>query len=310
MERGIIISPRYTYKNGVTEAEGTIRKSDLWFYLTYWDRVVIPQIPSFIPPIGIPAEASRQLQGQFIVASQEVYMPDPSVIPKNPFETLSAALFAHYEQLQPGIWSIGCPSSESQGNADTSQSNVRRIEFDLYNALPTPGPDVPIHEVIDFRNRRIDELVALREAIDELSRELASSADFPRHKTAIIRRLDQALQDVTKTAGESWASLRFLSYWSPIDLGAAYLALASLQQDRVEIAASITLGQGILKLMSKPVSSSSNRFKFVHGIPKSTGDDTEQEALMLITLHDQYELADRSKKTKLTIRFGVSPPQS
>lgn len=71
----------------------------------------------------------------------------------------------------------------------------------LYQALPVPHVSSPIHEILEFKHRRHDELLALRAHLDTLYRAVEQSPD-PSAFDEEFRRLDEALADHIKVARE------------------------------------------------------------------------------------------------------------
>ncbi|WP_365828072.1 DUF6236 family protein [Aeromonas media] len=54
------------------------------------------------------------------------------------------------------------------------------IEFELYDVLPIPAVDTPFDEILEFKNKRSDELSAFRCYIDEIIENIIASKDIPR----------------------------------------------------------------------------------------------------------------------------------
>lgn len=302
MERGIIVSPRYSYTNGKTISEAIIRRSDLWFYLTYWDQVSIPQLSRFGAGIMVPGDFEG-LEDQSLIINRNIdftfpqnstFAGLPGYIPPNPLKEIALCTYKDYEQRDPGKWSLGRPLGETDQTSEEAAPSVRRFEFDLYNLLVTPGPDVSLAEIIDFRYRRKDELLALRDALDSLSRELASSEDIPREKVQIYRDVENAIQDVSRSANESWASSFFLSSWGAIDLGAAVAVTASAIAGQLDIAALISVGQGAIRVFQRPVFSSPNPFQYIHSLPIGSESHDGCEGFPRLEFDDAQHLPDGS----------------
>jgi hypothetical protein len=87
---------------------------------------------------------------------------------------------------------------------DNESIEKQLIRVDLVNSLPVPNGDVPFTNILDFKERRKDELIQLHAAIDDLYLEILSSPD-PSLKTkqavSQFRKSIEALNNVTK---EKW----------------------------------------------------------------------------------------------------------
>ncbi len=260
MSRGIVVMPRFSYKSGVTTAELGVRRSDLSFYLTYWDRIFLPQNRAFHIPPMFPADALEALKGQDILFGQEVQfdmsqtnwqMPGrlhgfEHLSPPNQYQVLLNSAFTLLEQHEPGKWSI----SRSGGNTD-EDSLVRPIErsiqFELYDALPTPTGNVPIHEILEYKLTRQDEITALRQTLDDMYLRICSSNDIPMAKFAELTRLESALADLTKSSREKWKDGTFVRVFNGLDIAAITAFGTAVANDRFDLSSTIALAYGGIK---------------------------------------------------------------
>jgi hypothetical protein len=71
-------------------------------------------------------------------------------------------------------------------------------------------PDTPIDRVLDFRERRSDELAEFRSAMDSLYQEVVNSADIPHAKTAAVQKIERSISNLERSTRESFPT-RFLS---------------------------------------------------------------------------------------------------
>jgi hypothetical protein len=91
---------------------------------------------------------------------------------------------------------------------------ARAIQFELHNALPLPRDDVELVDILDFKERRRAELMALRENLDQIYQRIVSSADAPHAQMTEFERLTRSLNDLAATIHEStvraiWGSISF-----------------------------------------------------------------------------------------------------
>jgi hypothetical protein len=97
-------------------------------------------------------------------------------------------------------------------------------DISLNNCLPVPVSSVSIHDVLDFKERRKDELTALRQTLDELYLEIANSSDIPRSKIASIARLESAIKDITKVSKQSWGNFFLADRKVSLDINAGTIS--------------------------------------------------------------------------------------
>lgn len=103
----------------------------------------------------------------------------------------------------PGSWSLA-QQSQVLASSPEGTFETRTIEVELYSAVPVPAADVPFEEILEFKQRRRDELLSFRSVMDELYQEVAKAADIPRAKLQAITQLEKAIQDLHNAFGESF----------------------------------------------------------------------------------------------------------
>ena len=85
----------------------------------------------------------------------------------------------------------------------------------LYGVLPAPREDVPLHEVLEFRHRRRDELLAMRHHLERMYRSVEDASDRESAIRTEMEALDVAVAEAIKVARESAFP------WRRIDLSAS-----------------------------------------------------------------------------------------
>ncbi|MDM9561397.1 DUF6236 family protein [Bordetella petrii] len=318
IKRSIVIGPRFTYKDGVTTAETAIRKSDLWFYLTYWDRILLPQIMGG-PNILIPVEV-EPLRGQDTFYQQEIGFAEPAdpqkpsdqqsriYIPDNPLEAIQVHAHREWEKKEPGFWSV----SRAGGNFERQEikpTMVSTWEFELYNALPAPAANTPLEEILDYKHRRAAELEALRFALDDMQLRLAGAEDHPRAKSHVLTQLQNALSDVRATTAESWPNRIFAAAWGSVDWGTATAFSIGLLSGRPDVGAAISLGQGAINFvrrLKKPHGGAPLPFRYVHDLPKTADQDSPGYFLGTLIIKDPSATGQRGK-IESTWQFPYNP---
>ncbi|KAB0808796.1 DUF6236 family protein [Cronobacter sakazakii] len=80
------------------------------------------------------------------------------------------------------------------------------LRFELANLLPVPQAGIPIYEILEFKERRADELTALHAYLDELYFEVLNSGDFDLKRNIAISGLKRAIEDINKLNASGWQS--------------------------------------------------------------------------------------------------------
>ncbi|WHF36816.1 DUF6236 family protein [Aeromonas salmonicida] len=204
MKKGIVISPCFEpIHTGGIRILGTPDEKDIRKYLLYWDEIDYPsnklidltsddieylediKILKRTPwvPFSEPGAPVRfhSNNGEFFVAAQE-------------------AAFRANEENEPGCWDI---AQLSEVPFYTSQYISSSIEMEMHDMLPVPCEDTPLDDILNFKEKRRDELIAFRIYMNELNEKIISSDNIPRIKNTSIAHLDLAIRDIDKTIKES-----------------------------------------------------------------------------------------------------------
>lgn len=110
-----------------------------------------------------------------------------------------------HNQKEPGAWSILQRKPKSIAPL-RSGLNAATIEVELYEALPVPSGDVAIDDILEFKERRSDELISLRNHLDDVYQKIISSEDIDRARLTEISKLSKSLNDLHKAYDESISS--------------------------------------------------------------------------------------------------------
>ncbi|CAM3949343.1 DUF6236 family protein [Rheinheimera salexigens] len=202
MERGIIITPNYSILNNGhgLQMNGSVEPINIRNYLLFWDKIDYPtnnmihigggQDVDFLIQEGIAKSTAvrfRELRGD-----------------QNGFLPLATQMAAYEEnnKVKNEEWSIAQPTDQliiPQQYAKTQGC----LEFELYNAIQIPTGDVPLSEVIDFKSKRLPELLALRDAMDSIVDAVVTSQDIPKRKNKAINKLHRDLNDFNRVMKET-----------------------------------------------------------------------------------------------------------
>lgn len=221
--RGLILSPPVTINGDSISTHGGLDAQDLRFALTYWDRLALPD--NNVISFGAPPEAQ--------------YLEDCGVLrrPRVRFSGLTSGAYAVYqtqelaltlyEQEDEGAWSIheGINSVKRVG-VEAKQDGTL---IQLLNAVPVPGPDVPLAEILEFKARRRDELLHFREHFDALSSNISSSDTMEEELAKTLKEIDESCANLLKVTRE-WqfpVKLTDTKAFLNFDIGNAFKAAGS-----------------------------------------------------------------------------------
>ncbi|HDY7983644.1 DUF6236 family protein [Vibrio vulnificus] len=227
MERGVVLSPQFTrLPTGDVLFKSAVDDFELRKYLTYWDKIDVPK-SSFIEfdchqfrLLEASGHLSRTIYGEKrypvgakISHSHQIYLGGIFSAEIDDCTNLTInkvcgeqILKAHEDVYmlrsgkEPGQW------SKAQISTDLISFDAKdkeAIEIELYNMLPVPCVETPLEDILEFKVKRHDELVAFRGYLDEMYQQILGAADIPRARNTQLNRLEQAIRDVDKTMKES-----------------------------------------------------------------------------------------------------------
>jgi len=77
----------------------------------------------------------------------------------------------------------------------------------LYGALQIPDGEVPLENILEFKEKRRDELLALRHHLDDVYQKIISSPDKALAELSEIEKIDRAISDYLRAISEQKFSL-------------------------------------------------------------------------------------------------------
>lgn len=202
-ERGIILSITDIQKksdgglvfNGVGPNPNLLRHSIL-----YWNKIAFPQ-GVFFRSTGIPEVEYLKDLG----VAQEITIPihgnqqDFNYL----YGLLQTTAFDELNRKEPGMWTIGQSAIEFISNSP----NVTRehvFEVELNNVLPTPPENIPFSDILEFKEKRKDEFLALRITVDGIYDDALGWECLPRGENAAINELNLRIKDIRDICDTSW----------------------------------------------------------------------------------------------------------
>ena len=200
-----IVAPAGNIKllSGGAEFRGGISAAEIRYYIFYWDKVIIP--------------ASRIM---YAVIEDEELLLQTGVIERPRTKTglgrisgdnIANLIISEQASIAKTIMEEN-PDAEwilHQFNSEIILPpefcvELQTIKFELINALPVPNSNVPIVEILDFKNRRATELSNVHKLLDELFIEIINDPEPTEKKAACIKRLVESISDLNNVADEKW----------------------------------------------------------------------------------------------------------
>ena len=183
--KGLIISPPM-------EIDGTrifIRNSELdpielRRSILFWDRLVWPQNNGL--------HFANSIEADFLEAANILERPEYRL--NGDVATGIAESFLHSyfekERREPGQWSLST-GDNSLVLKSQNISTGRGASVDLFRSIPIPEHDVPLEEILRFKDQRLSEVRCLVVAIDEFYSSWTSAEDKAHQLDLAKRKIER-----------------------------------------------------------------------------------------------------------------------
>jgi hypothetical protein len=210
--RGLVVSSPITIDRlGGLEASSDLDPQELRMSLLFWDKIAWPA-NNAIYMAGGDDEGFLESIGVIIRPTYAISSFSGELFPK-----IQALALQELDTKEPGQWSIGQGVNSilvSEGFAAKSENP----ELLLYKAIPVPDKDVPLTEILLFKEKRRAELDALRFEIDGLIATINAASDKEQELKNQIARLDKACADALIIAKEWNFPFRLVNYKATYEL--------------------------------------------------------------------------------------------
>lgn len=199
MERGIIAAPfQFNAEGSVLSSSPVVNSEGIRYLALYWDKIVIPDSRAI--SIQVPEQDVLVETG---VVTRPV-APHPNYVDAKTLTQLQAEIAARLIQSDPETdWTLHQIGS-SLHIPPGFETELRTVRVELQNILPRPTADVPIAEILDFKHRRRDELIALHLCLDEAYSEILRAPDPNLERKAAIARLTNSIEDLRAAVDPRW----------------------------------------------------------------------------------------------------------
>lgn len=196
--KGIILSvPVVAAAGGALSIRGsTLDESELRRAILYWDRLVWPD--SRLVSFGETAE-SEYLQGMGVLERPILPSLDGDIAIN--FAKTHFAAFSERDKSEPGLWAM---SEGPDGFSwDSGVDHSRGTLVTLYRTIPVPDRAIPLEDLLNFKEKRRDEIRALTLEIDNIYTCVNNSSDSEFEFNRAIAAIDEKCSTMLKVASEA-----------------------------------------------------------------------------------------------------------
>lgn len=266
---GLIISAPINIDKGAIQASSDLDKGLLRSQLLFWDRLVWPT-NRLIHLAGGNDE-------EFLISCGIISRPDYTVSNTSDdiFQRGHVKAFDDLNEKEPGQWAMSLGEGSLNVIDDAIVSN-RGTLIQLIKAIPVPDKDVPLNDVLEFKEKRRDEMLSLRIALDNIYNRIINSKDSEHALNSALNEIQLCCADAVRVAKETGLPFK-LSSWDlnisldPISLAGGAIAAASSLYNGLPFNTALLNGASISLATSfrlKKETSTSQPFRYVTSIHK------------------------------------------
>ncbi|MFK8252862.1 DUF6236 family protein [Ancylobacter terrae] len=212
--RGLVVSPPIESTGTILKLKsGVLDPQALRSSLLFWDRLDFPD--QRLIKFGLNSDA------EFLASAGVLKRTEVKISGSGDFAAAvrdaQVAAFRYLDKENPGRWSLAT-GEPFFSFGDESLEPGRGALVRLYGAVPVPDKDVPLQDILEFRVRRSDELLALRTHLETVYQRVISAGDGELAWNTEIEALQRAIQDHIKTSRESGFRLRLADLSASLNL--------------------------------------------------------------------------------------------
>lgn len=203
-KRGLIVSPPMEIDGSRLYAKSSnLDPQELRFGLLFWDELVWPSSKAIHFASG-PDE-------QFLESAKILTRPDYTYNGDAAQGILRGQIqaFRDRDVVEPGAWALSQDENSLLFKGGLVQDE-QGVLLELHRAIPVPATDVPLAEILEFKQRRADELLLLRQHLDSFVSEIQGAEEKTAALEKLVADIDAACSDLLKV-GKEWQFPVYLS---------------------------------------------------------------------------------------------------
>lgn len=198
--RGIVANIEYSGNvNTLSIERAGIDPLKLRHYLLYWDKIDYPsnngvytelsEDEMYLESIGLLKRTHTIFNGSFMINPEIFIISQVNALKVN-------------SKNKGEIWTLAQPTSNIILPKNQC-TQIKNIQVELYDCLPVPSQDVSIEEILEFKERRGNDLKEFRYLLDEMYDSIINNCDIDFAKDKCIERLQNKVIDINKIMSES-----------------------------------------------------------------------------------------------------------
>jgi hypothetical protein len=221
--KGVVISPPVSISSqGALHIEtSAVDPVELRRSVLFWDRIVRPS-NSFIQ-IALSRD-EEFLKGCGVLRELSGSLPHGGTM-GHAYAQSHLKVFSDLEDAEPGLWALSEGPNSFQLEASTTFKQGRGALVELHRAIPLPAQDVPLHDLLEFREKWKGEIRDLTLELDGIFVRLAKAEDPSFELQRAISDIAQICAVVVALGKESNVAFRLSDFSFGISLEEKFTGL-------------------------------------------------------------------------------------
>lgn len=197
LRRGLIVCPPIEIQGTKLHLKSNqLDPEELRFAVLFWDRLVWPSSKALFIESGPDAK--------FLEAAGVLSRPNYTFSGDmaQGFAQSQIQAYLDNDKKEPGAWALA-QGENSLLLSDGLVEDGKGVVLSLHRAIPIPKHEVPLQEILEFKQRRNNELMLLRRQLDSFAIDIENSSDQPDALNARVLEIDKACSDLA-TVSKEW----------------------------------------------------------------------------------------------------------
>ncbi|RTR40557.1 hypothetical protein EKG38_01150 [Shewanella canadensis] len=199
MKRGLMITQDIIARGGSFDLNGGVDQQALRQYLLFWDRLSCPQSNIIFAGLGPDFDF---LINAGIADYKTVTFSGSISLNNDFFRELETRALKGLSKDKDTNWCLAS-SIKLLGLQPVQSKKEEAISVHLLDAMKIFTPEVPLSEVLEFKEKRSEELLEFRDSMDDLKSAILLSADSDEVLRRKIRKIERDIGDVNRLIEES-----------------------------------------------------------------------------------------------------------
>lgn len=258
--RGLVVSPPIEIsvnRNSIHLVSTSLDPQEVRSNLLFWDKLNFPDNNLLSIGLGPDEEFLRQCG----ILERTMIRVMGSGDMASGFRAAHVRAFQELDNAAPGAWSLAT-GEHSVSFLDEELEPGRGALVRLYKAIPVPDRAAPLNDILNFKQRRKDELLALRFHLEDIYQKVVKAGDGPLSLATETGRLEKALSDHLKASKESRLGFRLCDLSASLNVPGALAGTLLFESfpENLIAGAALSISVGVALKRKKP---SATPFRYV-----------------------------------------------